>query len=66
MPATERRNRPVTMRELIASEGGAMLGSQEPCPHCGREPRPYEVTTPKQGWTLMFWLPCCCRSRGRA
>lgn len=63
MPATERSNRPVTMRELIASEGGAMLGSKEPCPRCGAEPRPYEVVTPKKGWVLMFWVPCCCGSR---
>ena len=63
MPAIKRAGKPMTLGELIARDGGAMLGSQEPCPHCGREPRPYEVVTPKKGWVLLFQIPCSCRSR---
>lgn len=60
---TERLNRPMSMRDLIAKEGGAMLGNPEAkCPHCGKEARAYEVTTPRLGWMLIFWIPpvkCC-------
>ncbi len=63
----ERLNRPVALRDLIAREGGAVLGNPDAtCPHCGKGARPYEVTTPRLGWTLMFWIPptqCCAKSR---
>ena len=58
-----RLNRPVTLREALMKDGGAMLGSQAPCPICGKEPRPYEVKT-LTGKTLITWIPCTAhRSR---
>lgn len=60
-----RMNRSVTLGELLRRDGGAMLGSKEPCPRCGKEPRPFEVRTPRHEWLLMFFIPCCCGSRSR-
>lgn len=60
-----RLNRTVTLGELLKRDGGGLLGSKAPCPHCGKEPRPYEVRTPKKDWVLFFQIPCCCRSGSR-
>jgi len=61
-----RHGRPVSMRELINADGGAIVGSPDPCVHCGKEAREYEVITPRLGWVLMFWIPpvdCCSKNR---
>lgn len=63
MPAIKRTGRAVTMRELIEKDGVALLGSDKPCPHCGKPPKPFEVVTPGEGWVLQFLIPCTCRSR---
>ncbi len=63
---TARLNRPTSMKDLIAKDGSAVLGNPDPCVHCGAEAKPYEVVTPRLGWTLMFWIPpvnCCVKNR---
>ncbi len=49
MPGTDRLSRPASLRELFA-DGGGVIGNPETlrCPHCGAEPRPYEVKTPRR------------------
>lgn len=65
--SAKRMNRPATLGELLKS--GAPIGDPEKltCPHCGTMPRLYEVTTPRLGWVLQFYIPAvnCCRAGRR-
>lgn len=66
-----RMGHPATLAELLAKNGGAVIGDPEKlrCPHCGGDARLIEVTTPRLGWVLQFWAPpftCCARARQKA